>query len=299
MSRYSIFSFRNKYTKITEQSKLPSDYKLVNIQRGITEIRHILGMTQKHGAYICGGYARYVATERLPHFAPSDVDVYFQDQGGFDTMLAEIGDKYMYESKESAVAITLKHLTPKNDDHTSITPAIQLIKPIDNEVYKTKGDPYKVMEVFDINVCKYCIISPNKVIAHREALTGESLNNIVFGDITNPYIAMQRAIKYIHKGYSLDYTELQKIFALWSEEEDGKLIKEYFNRGSDSTGKIIREDSYMQNINGAIIPPQPVPNMPPTVSEDSRAWSQPVGESNVGMTMPTSEGASEPIFGDE
>jgi hypothetical protein len=215
------------------------EFVVTDIKRGFSEIRKLHELCIKHGAYIAGGYARHCVTINSKSTDFSDVDVFCQNQGSFDALLAEIknileGDIAYLDilQTEYAVTIGFKNLSGdaqflKNVERaqgriknkiSQIFP-IQIIKPVTIETGRqTGGDIIEILKNFDLDICQVAIVSPVKAICSFSMMASDKDNSMkVSKGLHNPYMTMARVIKYGGRGVRVKAGILQDLFTFFAE----------------------------------------------------------------------------------
>lgn len=104
------------------------------ILRGFTEIAAVHAAAEQHGAVICGGYARFVASRRINPAPASDVDLFPRRPEA----TAALRDFFVSEgfsvAHETEVSVSLKRPEKTEERETdwrcATCPTLQLIKPV-------------------------------------------------------------------------------------------------------------------------------------------------------------------------
>ncbi len=90
--------------------KIESQFKEVPILRGFAEIAPIWELAEKHGSMICGGYARYCASQQCNPPKASDVDLFPQSDAGHEQLIAAIQAIGFEIKHENDISVTFKTL---------------------------------------------------------------------------------------------------------------------------------------------------------------------------------------------
>lgn len=207
--------------------KIDSTFIELPIVRGFSEISCLWPIVQKHGAMICGGYARYCLSQ-MPHPPLSgDVDLFPQTEDGHLALIEEIKALGFDVKHENEISVTFKKLDEHADFRWTVCPVIQVIKPVVEGAIVTVGAMPDVLNNFDFTIVRAGLISPTHGLADSEFLEHDKSYKLVFKNIHCPVSSLMRAIKYSKKGYWLGLMETVKLFLDWNErgpEYQGKLI---------------------------------------------------------------------------
>ena len=141
-------------------------------------------------------------------FKESEFCSTWKDTSGF---LAEDNWSHLRYSFASRTVDARKKL-PKSDIKFSLEDGflpIQLIKPVFGK------DIYEVLEHFDFYAMKFAILDGQTVLAHQDAVKclDERALKRAHSDyyIGHPFYSLLRALKYVKKGYKINYMELYKL----------------------------------------------------------------------------------------
>lgn len=174
--------------------------KTLPILRGFEEVKKYAEAASLHGAYICGGYARWCCSTANPPMPPNDIDV-FLTMNGVGRMIEEdfkaLGCK---KKRASSAAITMK-LPEKIQAGSRQVEDIQII--IKDAFSSSVED---IISSFDFNICQAAIVDDKSVIVTDKFAEEEPKMVLTHSGVHsgNPTITFKRAIKYIKRGYSFN-----------------------------------------------------------------------------------------------
>lgn len=199
-----------------------SIWELIPLQRGFKEIEWIFENIKGMG-YICGGYARYCASQRKQPVNGDDVDIFPIDEISYETIRHWLEKTEKFEVRfENDISVTYK--LSKNKKWRN-TPKIQLIKPFNNGRVITYGNPKIILANFDFTVVRACIVSKNTVLVDGQFVEDDTKGILRLKYIHCPISSLMRCMKYAKKGYFIRPSEAIKLFADWDSRDDGYRIK--------------------------------------------------------------------------
>jgi len=186
-------------------------YTKTRLLRGFTEVQDLFDFIGDD-AIICGGWARWCASNNKNPKPASDVDVYCKSEESFEKLrLALEATNAMPVYAEKPVAITYD----KDQTRFPGCPRIQLIKPMVQGRVVTMGTSEEILDNFDFSVVRACIVSSREVLVDEHFIEDEEKRVLRINNIHCPISTMYRVIKYIDKGYWIRPMELVKLFVDW------------------------------------------------------------------------------------
>jgi len=192
--------------------------KKIKVIRGFTEIEEIFEATQNVGAYILGGYVRYMCSQRRRPPQPGDVDIYSPRNEIHKALKSWLADTGREIKHENDMSITYKL---RDED---IHPAIQLIKPMRKGAIISDGPIKEILESFDFTICRLGLLSPTEAWGDESFVEDDKRRQIIIKNIHCPISSTLRAMKYAKKGYFLNTRECLKLFIDWENRpEDYRL----------------------------------------------------------------------------
>jgi len=235
--------------------KIESIFIETPILRGFSEIALIWDIAQKHGSMICGGYARFCASQ-LPKPAPAgDVDLFPQSNDGHAALIAAITAIGFEIKHENDISVTFKHLEEHADPRWVICPTIQVIKPVLQGAIVTVGPVRDVLNNFDFTIVRAAILNPTTALVDQDFMEDDKAWKLHLKNIHCPVSSLMRCIKYSKKGYWLGLAESVKLFRDWSdrgEEYQSKLVglieKMKMPEGEEPNKEDIEELEKLMNI---------------------------------------------------
>lgn len=205
--------------------KIDSIFTELPIVRGFSEIAVLWPIVQKHGAMICGGYARYCLSQLPKPQVAGDVDLFPQSQESHVGLIEDIKAIGFEIKHENDISVTFKKLEEHADFRWTVCPVIQVIKPVLAGAIVTVGTMEEVLNNFDFTIVRAGIVSPEKGMADADFLEHDKAWKLVFKNIHCPISSTMRAIKYSKKGYWLGLGESVKLFLDWNERGTDYQIK--------------------------------------------------------------------------
>lgn len=207
--------------------RIESNFIETRIVRGFSEIELVWELAQKHGSMICGGYARYCASQLRKPAPASDVDLFPQSETGHEALIADVKALGFGVKHENEISVTFDHLKEHNDPRWIVCPTIQVIKPVLQGAIVTVGTMLEVLNNFDFTIVRAGIISPTTALVDEDFLADDGGWKLRLKNIHCPISSTMRYIKYYKKGYWLGLMESVKLFQDWSErgeEYQSKLV---------------------------------------------------------------------------
>lgn len=207
--------------------KINSNFVQTPLLRGFAEIAPIWEIAQKHGSMICGGYARFCASQLRHPPAASDVDLFPQSDTGHEALIAEIKAVGFEIKHENEISVTFKTLDKHEDHRWTVCPVIQVIKPVLQGAIVTVGPMEEILNNFDFTIVRAAILSPTVVLVDEDFIEDDKSYKLRLKNIHCPVSSLMRCIKYSKKGYWLGLMESVRLFLDWNErgpEYQDKLI---------------------------------------------------------------------------
>lgn len=204
-----------------------STFVQLPILRGFSEISLLWEIAQRHSAMVCGGYARYCASQLAHPPAASDVDLFPQSETSHEALIAEIKAIGFEVKHENEISVTFKRLEEHADPRWIICPTIQIIKPVLEGAIVTVGVMEEILNNFDFTIVRAAILNPSTVLADADFVEHDKSYKLCLKNIHCPVSSLMRCIKYSKKGYWLGLMESVKLFLDWNdrgEEYQSKLI---------------------------------------------------------------------------
>jgi hypothetical protein len=196
----------------------------VPVLRGFWQIEEIWELAQKHGAWIVGGYVRWMCSplaevvDEGEHddldLAPAmDVDLFPKEQQNYDTLVAAMLERGFPLTYENDICVTFRW----QDDPDNEKPKIQIIKPSIEGHIKTTGTFEEVLDNFDFTVVRIGLKDDSTAIADVDFMEHEKAHKLVIKNIVCPISSVTRITKYARKGYYISVSQIIKLFVEWDE----------------------------------------------------------------------------------
>jgi hypothetical protein len=205
-------------------------YVKVPLLRGFTEIKTLFEEVSKRDGIICGGYARYCASQNPDPVPATDVDVFPVHQESFEGLKKFFTDLKFEVRHENDISLTYK----RNADIKWLAcPYVQIIKPTVEGRVVTLGDMEKILSNFDFSIVRAGILSPEEVLVDEDFIEDEKKKIITIKNIHCPISSTFRVIKYTRRGYWAKPSEVVKLFVDWDQRDNeyrGRII-ELFKKG--------------------------------------------------------------------
>lgn len=207
--------------------KTNSTYIQTPVLRGFSEIALVYELAQRHNFMICGGYARYCASQSATPIPAGDVDLFPQSDTNHEALIAEIKAIGFEVKHENEISVTFKRLAEHADVRWTVCPVIQVIKPVLQGAIVTVGPMEEVLNNFDFTIVRAAILNPTTVLVDEDFIADDKACKLKLKNIHCPISSTMRCIKYSKKGYWLALSESVKLFLDWNErgpEYQQKLI---------------------------------------------------------------------------
>lgn len=191
---------------------------------------------------ICGGYARFCASQ-LPHPPiASDVDLFPQSDSNHKALVEELQAIGFSIKHENDISVTFKHLEKHSDVRWTVCPVIQIIKPVVVGAIVTVGPVEEILNNFDFTIVRVAITGPTTVLADSDFIADDKGYKLHLKNIHCPVSSLMRCIKYSKKGYWLSLAESVKLFLDWTDRGE-----EYQDKLLDLIGKMKKPDGEEPN----------------------------------------------------
>jgi len=207
--------------------KINSVFIETPILRGFTEIAPIWELAQKHGSMVCGGYARYCASQQRNPPHATDVDLFPQSETGHEELIAAIKAIGFEVKHENEISVTFKTLDEHSDVRWTVCPVIQVIKPVLEGAIVTVGPMEEILNNFDFTIVRAAILNPTTALVDEDFHADDMAWKLRLKNIHCPISSLMRCVKYSKKGYWLGLMESVRLFLDWNErgeEYQDKLI---------------------------------------------------------------------------
>ncbi len=183
-------------------------YKILDIQRGISEISKLLIHVEAYNCFVAGGYARYCLSPVQKPLAPNDVDVFCKEAKDYEPLI-----KSLTERGAEIIVQTQNATTIKSPASWVSCPTIQIISPT-----VSSGNPWHVISTFfDFTVTMAAIMHSSYGIVHPNFEEDEHKKSLRVVNIICPLGNLKRAAKYIRKGYRLGAQDMIKFYEAWEK----------------------------------------------------------------------------------
>ncbi len=196
-------------------------FKTISLKRGFNEVEVFYNLCEKHGAVICGGYARYCASPRpTPSVLPAgDVDFFPKSEDASKGLLQDLTAMGFVTRHENHISITMKPTEEKSEE-LSYLPVPQIIKPVIEGAIVTLGTMEEILENFDFTVVRAGILNSKEVMVDEDFENDEKHLYLRLKNIHCPISSLLRCCKYARKGYFMRPTEALKLFNDWTDRGD-------------------------------------------------------------------------------
>lgn len=219
------------------------------VLRGFTEIENLFNIVSQHKAFICGGYVRYMASERQDPFPASDVDVYCFDEETFNQLKVVFNNKGLDQKHENEICVTYS----RPIDFTNLffsSPPIQLIKPVKDGAIVARGTMEEILDNFDFTVIRCGLQSKHIALVDADFEHDEQRKILRLKNIHCPISSTLRCCKYSRKGYWLPPTQALRLFFDWDDrsiEYKTELI-EFLNKANEGEGLTQEEIDHLERL---------------------------------------------------
>lgn len=212
-------------------------FKRTKIRRGKQLINLLFRkfIVNRH-SWLAGGFVRWALSPNKKPVDAHDIDLFCRDQETFDKIKARLEEVYP-NFLENPAAITFF----KKGAKLKTLMRLQLIKPRDDGAVMTQGSIEGILENFDFTITRCAIVSPRRAIADEDFIRDEKAKKIVIKNIHCPISSTYRVVKYGKKGYTINLSEMVKLFLDWQERDN-----EYRER---ITELIVTENPTEEDIN--------------------------------------------------
>lgn len=197
--------------------KIESQFVKTPILRGFAEIAPVWELAQAHGSMICGGYARFCASQLRHPPGASDVDLFPQSDANHEGLIAAVQAIGFEIKHENDISVTFKTLETHADFRWTVCPVIQVIKPVLAGAIVTVGPMEEILNNFDFTIVRAAILDPTTVLVDEHFMEDDKAWKLRLKNIHCPVSSLMRCIKYSKKGYWLGLSESVKLFRDWNE----------------------------------------------------------------------------------
>jgi hypothetical protein len=215
--------------KVTEAQTAPEvvepgpPFVIVPLLRGFSEIKKYYQLAQKHGATICGGFARYCASPVKDVAKAGDVDFFPQSEESATALLEDLKAMGFVVKHENHVSYTLE--PGKDAIGIGYLPTPQVIKPMIEGKIVTLGTPEEILQNFDFTIVRAAILNEDEVLVDCDFIVDEIKRKLCLKNIHCPISSTLRCCKYARKGYWMPPSEALKLFMEWDARGDEYKIK--------------------------------------------------------------------------
>jgi hypothetical protein len=206
-----------------------SDYVRVPIERGGGIASHICpSLGERTVGYICGGFARWMASPHEMPAQPEDIDVFFPNLVEHEKALSAASDLGWKDISFNPM-LHRRFKTKKDDGFGELT--VNFIVPLKCKWFVTGGTLSDVLKDFDFTICAAAFL-PEAVageraciLVHKNFLEHETARKLVFQTLRDPYHEVANRIpKYVKKGYHLPQSSVQPLFDTYETIEFDRVV---------------------------------------------------------------------------
>lgn len=189
------------------------------ILRDHGQVARLLNVIDTSGAFIAGGYARWLISPN-PSFKADDIDIFTGNTGTFHGVM-----EMMEKSFRASWNDSLIYQFYDNSDFDRITHYMSVIYPLEEEYSegygstKVKGSQEDILNDFDLYLCEAVIKDKDTVLCSRQCWNDIDFNSITFKKLDKPRRALKRAFKYAKKGFGVDDLQLSSLITAIKEEQ--------------------------------------------------------------------------------
>lgn len=194
--------------------KLPDGFEYTPVLRGTQLIAPLLDLVRVNGGIICGGYARYCASQSVDPASSSNIDIFVLHFDSFDCIANALVKLGLQEIGDTPSAKTFR-CTDKSNSLLSLFPDVQLIKPRDSKSAITYGLPTDIVGSFDFTVATAFLKNESVAVVDKRFHRDEKAKKLVIKNIVCPVSTLYRIGKYIRKGYRISLFEYIKLLEYW------------------------------------------------------------------------------------
>lgn len=205
--------------------KQTSTYVQTPLMRGFQEIALLWPISQKHRSMICGGYARYCASQLSKPCPATDVDLFPQSEECSAALIEELKSIGFNIKHENDISVTFSKLEEHADPRWLVCPTVQVIKPVLQGAIVTVGEMRDILDNFDFTIVRAAVVSPTECLADADFIEDDKEWKLKLKNIHCPISSIMRCIKYSKKGYWLGVRESVKLFQDWDERGDEYKLK--------------------------------------------------------------------------
>lgn len=211
--------------------------KEIKLQKTIPQF--LLDICSYYNAFICGSYAAFLTVKNDRNIYPSDIDIYFFEEKGYNTCKQFlINCNYMILLDSSiATTFSIPEYYPG---------VLQIIKPKKLFNNDTSGNITNILEHFDFTVSRIGVINSTVGIADEDFFSHYESKELVIKHISCPLNCLIRIQKYLGKGFIIKPSEYVKILDNWADKED--IYKSAIKQFVGLEPRIIAEDELYDRI---------------------------------------------------
>lgn len=168
-------------------------------------------------AYVAGGAARQIVMrEQAP--PAEDIDLFLYRVADYETCLKIVGDLAYVSADVSENSVSFWPRDWVNEL------GVQVIRPFIDEWRdrwrRCYGEPEDVIGHFAFTTEQFAIAG-NEAIIGPNAIADTALRRLIVNNVTEPAVVAWRAVKYGHKGYVMEPSEMQRVFDVAEERTCG------------------------------------------------------------------------------
>lgn len=198
----------NKYISQSGFVKIP-------ILRGFNFVEKLFDIckpTYKGGAFILGGYVRWMCSPASTLRTAGDIDIYCENQDVFDLTKTTLLNLGLAVKADNPMALTF-------EPHLDFPIPVQIIKPINQGAVVAAGSMETILSHFDFTVVRVGILDSQTALADADFIHDENNGLLRLKNIHCPITSTLRCMKYARKGYFLQPSECIKLFTDWDNRD--------------------------------------------------------------------------------
>jgi len=187
------------------------------VLRGFTEIKKLYEIVKFHKCMICGGYVRYMISQRKKVHPADDIDIYCPNMDAYNQLAEDLKQLGFEVQMETEVALSFKK---RKEPEWIACPKVQLIKAKNQGAIVATGPIWDILESFDFSVVRCGLYDENTAIADAHFLEDDNSGKVRIKNIHCPISSMARCMKYRVKGFYTSPRESLKLFLDWEQRDD-------------------------------------------------------------------------------
>lgn len=200
-----------------------TQWKEVPVRRGEAMVNWLFQLCEQHGAYIAGGFVRWMCSPVEDTAKPHDVDIFPKTWRAYYALEDALGKAGYTCDYTGAVAQTWQYerLTPHNDHETLLhrfrqeLNIIQLILPDTLPGAVSNAPLDKVLECFDFSIVRIGLTSAKTALADHQFEEDETCKRLRVRYINFPVGLVMRMTKYAARGYQPTVADIGMAFRGW------------------------------------------------------------------------------------